>query len=63
MLYSVYRSFLEEDGSELVGRGKWPCGLLTLGKSTVNVLTSDSLYLLWGLKLGFNPLSQANLDP
>lgn len=46
MLYSISRSFLEEDGSELVGRGKWPCGLLTLGKSTINVPTSNSLYLL-----------------
>lgn len=30
MLYSIFRLFLKEDGSELVGRGKWPCGLLIL---------------------------------
>lgn len=65
MFYSILKSFLQEGGFELVGRRKslWRVVLLTLRESTINVLTNGSLYLLYRLKLGFNPLSQAGLDP
>lgn len=46
MLYIIFRLFLEEGGSELLGRGRWPCGLLTFGISMINVLTSNSSYVL-----------------